>query len=72
MLNYFDKFLAVDFYILNLLNTAYPKYKHKFQTLTAQFPDIGILDPYHFEADEYLKIMNDIKFVSENIDLEKA
>ena len=30
MLNYFDKFLAVDFYVLNQLNISYPKYKHKF------------------------------------------
>ena len=71
MLNYFDKFLAVDYYVLNQLNTAYPKYKHKFQSLTHQFRDINILDPYHLEADEYLKIMNNIKYVTENIKLEE-
>ena len=72
MLNYFDKFLAVDYYVLNQLNTAYPKYKHKFQSLTKQFRDINILDPYHLQADEYVKIMNDIKHVSENINLEEV
>ena len=71
MLNYFDIFLAIDFYILNQLNIAYPKYKHKFQSITQQFHDIKILDPYHFQADEYLKTMNDIKHIAENIDLEK-
>ena len=71
MLNYFDKFLAIDFYILNQLNIAYPKYKHKFQSITKQFHDINILDPYHLQADEYLKTMNDIKYVSENINLEE-
>lgn len=70
MLNYFDKFLAVDSYILNRLNSNYPKYKHKFCSITSQFSDINIFDPYQFEHDEYLKIMNNIKFVSENINLE--
>ncbi len=72
MLNYFDRFLAVDHYVLNQLNTAYPKYKHKFQSLTKQFHEINILDPYHLQADEYLKIMNDIRHVSENINLEEV
>tara|TARA_B100000927_G_scaffold248559_1_gene212239 strand:+ start:599 stop:1042 length:444 start_codon:yes stop_codon:yes gene_type:complete len=71
MLNYFDKFLAIDFYVLNQLNIAYPKYKNKFQSITKQFQDINILDPYRLQADEYLKIMNDIKHVSENINLEE-
>lgn len=71
MLNYFDKFLAIDFYVLNQLNISYPKHKHKFQSITKQFHDINILDPYHFQAEEYLKTMNDIKHVSENINLEE-
>ena len=71
MLNYFDKFLAVDYLVLNQLNIAYPKYKHKFQSLTNQFRDINILDPYQLQADEYIKIMNDIKHISENINLEE-
>tara|TARA_Y100000816_G_C26019586_1_gene533356 strand:- start:635 stop:1078 length:444 start_codon:yes stop_codon:yes gene_type:complete len=72
MLHYFDKFLAVDNYVLNELNIAFPKYKYKFQSLTNQFRDINLLDPYQFQADEYTKIMNDIKFVSENINLEEV
>ena len=71
MLEYFDKFLAVDYYVLNQLNTSYPKYKNKFQPFTKQFRDINILDPYHFQADEYMKIMNDIMHVTENINLEE-
>ena len=35
-----------------------------------QFSDINIIDPYHFQQDEYNKIMNDIKYVVENINLE--
>lgn len=70
MLNYFDKFLAVDFYVLNQLNVIYPKYKHKFYSLSAQHSDIHILDPYHFNENEYLKIMNDIKYVVNSINLE--
>ena len=72
MLNYFDKFLAVDYFVLNQLNIAYPKYKHKFQSLTKQFSDINILDPFRLQADEYMRIMNDIKHVSENINLEEV
>ena len=71
MLVYFDKFLAVDFYVLNQLNIAFPKYKHKFRSLTAQFSDINIIDPYQFELDQYKKIMADIKHVSEEINLEE-
>ena len=70
MLNYFDKFLAVDLYVLNELNIKYPKYRHKLSSLTTQFSDIDIIDPYHFQQDEYNKIMNDIKYVVENINLE--
>lgn len=70
MLDYFDKFLAVDFYVLNELNTKYPKYRHKLTTLTNQFSDINIIDPYHFQHDRYNKVMNDIKYVVDNIDLE--
>lgn len=71
MLNYFDKFLAVDFYVLNQLNIIYPKFKNKFFLLTTQFDDISIVDPYMLKADEYLKTMNNIKYVSKKIILEK-
>lgn len=70
MLNYFDKFLAVDFFVLNKLNIAYPNFKHKFFSLSANFQDINIIDPYHFQADQYEKTMNDIKFLTSKIDLE--
>ena len=70
MLDYFDKFLAVDLVVLNRLNIKYPKYRHKLLSLTSQFKDINIIDPYHFQQDEYNKIMNDIKYVVENINLE--
>ena len=70
MLNYFDKFLAVDLFVLNQLNLNYPKYKHKFLSLTSQFKDINIADPFHLNNDEYIKVMNDILYVSENINLE--
>ena len=71
MLNYFDKFLAVDFYVLSQLNITYPKYRHKFFSLTSQFSDVNIIDPYKFQADEYSRTMNDIKYVVENINLEE-
>ena len=69
MLSYFNKFLAVDLFVLNQLNVRYPKYKHKFRLLTTQFSDIKIIDPYKFQAEEYTKVMNDIKYVTEKIEL---
>ena len=72
MLSYFDKFLAVDLYVLNQLNVMFPKHKQKFQCLTKQFRDINIIDPYQLQANEYMKIMNDIMYVSENINLEEV
>ena len=71
MLNYFDKFLAVDFYVLNQLNVSFPKYKHKFCLLTGQFSDISIVDPYRLQEDGYVRTMHDIKQVVEKINLEE-
>lgn len=70
MLNYFDQFLAVDFLVLSHLNTAYPKYKYKFKSLTMQFDDISIVDPYQLSTNGYIKTMNNIKYVAEKINLE--
>ena len=69
MLNYFDYFFAVDLIVLNELNKQFPKFKNKFVLLTAQFKDRNIIDPYRFKDDEYLNVMNDIKYVVENIKL---
>ena len=71
MLNYFNKFLAVDPYVLNQMNIFYPNYRQKFFSLTAQFKDINIIDPYRFQGDGYLKVMNDIKHVVQEINLEE-
>ena len=56
--------------MLNKLNITYPNYKRKFFSLTAKFQDINIVDPYHLQAEQYEKTMNDIKFVTSNINLE--
>ncbi len=72
MLEYFDIFLAVDFFVLNQLNTSFPRYRKKFRLLTAQFSGINIFDPYRFKENEYIKIMNDIKYVANNINLEEV
>jgi protein-tyrosine-phosphatase len=71
MLNYFDYFLAVDLFVLTELNKNFPKYKHKFKLFTSQFNHLNIIDPYRLKEDEYLKIMNDIKYATENIDLQE-
>ena len=69
MLSYFDYFFAVDPFVLNELNRNYQKYKYKFKLLTFQFNDINLIDPYRLQNDEYIKVMNNIKYVSENIRL---
>ena len=71
MMDYFDKFLAVDFLVLNQLNMRFPKFKSKFRSLTAQFSDRNIVDPYQLQHDEYTKVMNDIKHIAEKINLEE-
>lgn len=70
MLNYFDIFLAVDFFVLNKLNDTYPKFRHKFRSLTAQFIDLNINDPYQYQDSDYIRVMEDIKYVVQKIDLE--
>lgn len=71
MLKYFDYFFAVDLFVLNELNKKYPKYKNKFILLTAQCSDINIIDPYKLQHDEYMKVMNNIKYITETIKLDK-
>ena len=71
MLDYFDKILAVDFFVLNQLNITFPKYRHKFRSLTGQFNEINIVDPYKFQDDEYIKVMNDIRYVTDKINLDE-
>lgn len=69
MLSYFDYFFAVDMFVLHELNKNYPKYKYKFKLFTSQFNDISIVDPYGLQDDEYIKVMNDIKYVTSKIEL---
>lgn len=71
MLGYFDYFFAVDLFVLNELNKKYPKYKHKFILLTAQCSHINIMDPYKFQHDEYTKVMDNIKYITETIKLDE-
>mgnify|MGYP001215636491 CR=1 FL=1 len=72
MLDYFDVFFAVDLFVLNELNSSYSNYKQKFCLLTADFSDVNITDPYLFDEDGYLRIMRNIKYVTENINLENS
>jgi protein-tyrosine-phosphatase len=71
MLSYFDYFFAVDLFVLNELNKSFPKYKSKFKLFTSQFNDINIIDPYRLQNDEYIKVMNNIKYVTAKIKLQE-
>lgn len=69
MLKYFDVILAVDLFVLSELNKKYPKFHSKFKLFNSQFPDYEIRDPYKMNEEDYSKVMSDIHFVAENIDL---
>lgn len=71
MLSYFDYFFAVDLFVLNELNKSFPKYKSKFRLITSQFNDVSIIDPYRLQNDEYIKVMNNIKYVTAKIKLQE-
>lgn len=70
ILNYFDYFIAVDSYVLNKLNKAYPKYRHKFFLATAHINNIYLVDPYKMNDEDYKDIMNKIKITSCDINLQ--
>lgn len=70
-LDYFDYFLAMDYFVLSELNKKYKKYKKKFHLCSSQFDNIQIDDPYKLDDEQYYKVMTDIKYVSENINLER-
>lgn len=68
MLNYFDYFLAVDLYTLNGLCYKFPNHKEKHFLITSRHPNIDIIDPHLLNNDEdYLKIMDRINYIVENI-----
>ena len=49
----------------------FPKFKSKFRSLTSQFSDRNIIDPYQLQPIEYTTVMNDIKHIAEKINLEE-
>ena len=44
-------------------------HENKIKLATAEFKDIDIIDPFRFNDDKYLKVMDDIKFLSKNMNL---
>ena len=69
MLDYFDVFLAIDFFVLAELNRLYPKYRNKFKLVTSDFKNIDIIDPFRMDDTGYNEIMDRIFHVSKNINL---
>lgn len=70
ILNYFDFFIAVDLYVLNELNNLFPKYKNKFKLASSQFEGRTIIDPFKLDDEQYKIVMEDINYISNNIELE--
>lgn len=69
MLSYFDYFIAVDPFVLNKLNIAYPKYSHKFFLATSHIDNLYLIDPYNMNDEDYSVAMHQIKATSETITL---
>jgi len=60
---------ALDYLILQELNSNFKKFKNKIKILNFQNPKINLTDPYKFNDSEYEEIMNNIDLVIQNIDI---
>lgn len=52
---------ALDFAILQALNSNFQKYSYKFRLLSFKNPSIDLSDPYKYDQKKYTTIMNNIK-----------
>lgn len=64
-----DVIFAMDTHVLMHLNKTYKNFRNKFKLFTFQHRNIQIKDPYSLSAKEYKKVMNNIKFVVDLLEL---
>ena len=64
-----DIVYAIDFKILMNLNSIFKKHRDKFKIFGLESKKIILNDPYHFNDDDYFKVMRGIKYISENISI---
>ena len=61
--------LALDPFILMQLNKKFPNQSKKIKLMTYQNTEIVLTDPYKFDEKNYLKIMQNIDKVIENLNI---
>ncbi len=66
-----DIVFAMDAYILMYLNKTYKNFRHKFKLFTYKKRNLQIKDPYRLSEEEYVNVMDKIKFVVDSIKLEE-
>tara|TARA_B100000989_G_scaffold289534_1_gene261518 strand:- start:474 stop:920 length:447 start_codon:yes stop_codon:yes gene_type:complete len=62
---------AMDMTILMKLNTVFKNSRTKIKLFSFQHKNLNIMDPYNLSNEKYKKVMNDIKFVIDNLSLEE-
>ena len=62
---------AMDTMVLMHLNKTYKNFRHKFKLFTYQHRNIQIRDPYRLSEEEYLNVMDKIKFVVNSFQLDE-
>lgn len=60
---------AVDHVVLRELNKKYSKFKDKFKLFSYREPSKILYDPYNFNNEDYINVMEDIFSISKTIDL---
>ena len=63
----FDRVFAMDTEILINLNNSFPSLKNKFQLFNHHMPSTKIYDPFKMNEDDYMRIMQQIRLVSESL-----
>ena len=62
---------AMDTIVLMQLNRFYKKYRNKFRLVSFQHRNINIVDPYNLPRKKYENVMENIKFVIDNLSIEE-
>ncbi len=60
-----DVIYALDIIVLMQLNKLFPKYRSKIKLLSSVSPNKNLSDPFHYNEEAYIRVMEDIKEVCE-------
>ena len=62
-----DIVFAMDTLVLMQLNKNFKNYRRKIKLFSYQYKNLNISDPYKLSKEKYVKVMNDINFVIDNL-----